>query len=350
MQKRTAVEMQRRAETAVHIIKEGVSEDGPGMAYLIAHQGKTLVSGGIGKAHLEWNIPMTADTVSRLGSISKPITAIAILQLVEQGQLELDKPVATYAPNLPAHMGAATMRQILSHRSGIAEHAFDESLIPFIWQPMTTEKIIELQEGKPQDFEPGTKYEYVNFNYVLAAHVVEKVTEKSFVEFANQEIFAANNLHHSHYDQNEAIIPHRADFYTEQDGVVVNAAAVDMSHVSAAGALLSSANDMAKWAQLLVDGQLVNKATLEAAWTPLPLSDGTPTSYGLGFNMEEMAGERIIWHTGMTPGAHAAFELAPESEVFIILLSNGFHLPSTGKLADEMMMVMLTGALPESDN
>lgn len=102
--------------------------------------------------------------------------------------------------------------------------------------------------------------------------------------------------------------------------------------MSAAGALLSSVTDMAQWMKLLVTIKLVSNETRQDAWTAKPLPDGSPTSYGLGFNIEEMAGEPLIWHTGLTPGSQAAFEYATESEIFIVLLGNGFHLPSTGSL------------------
>lgn len=348
MKNRSLESLSQRASIAVDLVKNTFASNAPGAAYLISYQGKTLESGGVGKANLEWNLSNTENTVFRLGSISKPITAIAILQLAERGKLNLDQPISIYAPDLPAHMGAVSMRQILSHRSGLAEHAFDESLMPFIWQPMTTNKIIELQDGKPKDFEPGTEYAYVNFNYVIAAHIVEQITSQSFVDFANNEIFAANDMENSHYDEHDPIIPNRAEFYDQHDGVVKNSADIDMSHVSAAGALLSSATDMGHWAQYLVDGKLVSPALLAEAWTPAPLPDGSPTKYGLGFNVEEMEGERVIWHTGLTPGAQAAFDLAPDSEIFIILLSNGFHLPNTGKLVDDMMKIMLTASQSES--
>ena len=333
--------VEKRVERAVALLEERYDSGGPGVAYAVTWRGETMASGGIGYADLEWGVAATDSTVMRIGSLSKSITAIGVLQLVEEGRLDLDAPVSRYAPDLPAHLGGVTMRQLLSHRSGIAEHAFDEALIPYIWQPMTTEQIIETQAGKPVMFPPGTDYEYVNFNYVVVAHVVENITGRSFVDWVNEEIFAANGLRDSHYDENARVIRNRAAFYTEQEGQVVHAAAIDMSHVSAAGALLSSARDMASWAHSLSAGELVATDLLTEAWEPAPLPNGEPTTYGLGFNVGSLGGERLIWHTGLTPGGQGAFGLAPDSEVFFVVLSNGFHLPRTGELMTDVMTILL---------
>jgi len=112
---------------------------------------------------------------------------------------------------------------------------------------------------------------------------------------------------------------------------------------------MSSAMDMARWSQLLAENKLISKTALAEAWTPAPLPDGTATEYGLGFNVSELAGERLIWHNGLTPGSQSAFGYTPESGIFIAVLSNGFYLPSTTKLMEEMMTIMVTGALPDMD-
>ncbi len=338
--------MAERAKMAASHATQAYDSENPGAAWLIAYKGKTLVSGAVGRADMEWDLPLTEDTVFRLGSISKTITAVGVLQLVEKGLIDLDLPIVTYAPDLPPLIGAVTMRQLMSHRSGLAEHAWNPALLEFIWQPMTTEKIIDLQKEFAIDFAPGEKYNYVNFNYVVVAHVIEKVTGRSYVDFINTDIFAANQLWDSHYDWHNTIIPRRAEFYDEKDGQIQNAADIDLSHVSAAGALMSSISDMARWAQLLIGGTLISEASLAKAWTPAPLPDGTPTTYGLGFNVAELVGKRQIWHSGLTPGSQAAFCIIPEDDLFVVVLSNGFYLPNTTTLMDEMTTIMLTGSLP----
>ncbi len=339
----------QRAKLAATRAIETYDETGPGAAYVVAKNGEILVSGGVGIADMEWGSQITDDTVFRLGSISKTITAVAVMQLVEEGLIDLDRKIAVYAPNLPQQMGAVTMRQLMSHRSGLAEHAWNPDLLPFIWQPVTTQQMIDLQKDVPIDFAPGEKYSYVNFNYVVVAHIIEHVSGKTYVDFINER-FAAQEMYNSHYDWHDTIIPGRAEFYDKRDGVILNSQEVDLTHVSAAGALMSSAKDMAHWAGLLAGNELVSEAALAETRTPAPLPDGTPTKYGLGFNIGELAGEQLIWHNGLTPGSQSAFGIAPDQGLFVAVLSNGFYLPSTTTLMDEMMAIMLTGALPEAES
>ena len=119
-----------RTVEAIKLLKDKYPNNEPGLSYLIAHKGKVLASGGIGIANMDWNISLTDKTLLRLGSISKSITSIAVLKLVEEGKLDLDVPISTYATELPNLMGMPTLRQLLSHRSGLADHAFDKELIP----------------------------------------------------------------------------------------------------------------------------------------------------------------------------------------------------------------------------
>jgi CubicO group peptidase (beta-lactamase class C family) len=343
----TKKHMIERAHSAISLLQDRYDEDEPGAAYLISYRGEVLLAGGIGKANMEWGLNLDDSTSMRLGSMSKPITATAVLALVEKGLLDLDLPIAKYTDAIPAHMGNVTLRQMLSHRSGLPEHAFDEALIPYIWQPMSTEKVIELQAEKPLQFEPGSQYAYSNFNYVVVANVLEHVLSKSYIEFINSDVFDSLGMQNSYYDELNRVIPNRASFYHSDDKGLANAAAIDLSHVSAAGALLASVSDMSHWINNLVDGKVVSRDTLEQAWTPRELPDGSTTAYGLGFNVSKMVDERIVWHTGLTPGAQGAFSYATESDIFVIILSNVFYWPAdSGELVDAMMHVMLSGQSP----
>lgn len=336
--------LQTRAEQTAVYLANAYDLEGPGAAFIVTQGRETLASGAVGHADVEWGIPNDQDTVFRLGSISKSVTAIAVLDLVEQGVLDLDAPVSAYAPSLPTVIGDVTLRQLMSHRSGLAEHAFNPALLEFIWLPMTTDKVIELQADAPASFAPGERYEYVNFNYVVVAHVIEKATGQSFVDYINGDLFARHRISGAHYDEHDRIIPKRAEFYTEKDGALINAADIDMSHVSAAGALMSSARSLAEWAALLMSGDLVSNASLALAWTAEPLPNGAPTEYGLGFNVATMCGERVLWHTGLTPGAKAGYVIIPGQSLFTAVLSNAFHAPNPYVAMRDAASILLTGA------
>ena len=336
------VPMQERAEQAAVHVRNVYGETGPGAAYLISQSGRVLIAGGVGYANLEWDGEMKSDTPVRIGSLSKPITAIMVVQLAEKGLLDLDKAVRFYAPDLPEQFGAVTMRQYLSHRSGVKDLLIDPALLEHVWLPITTDELIELAKDAPSSFPPGKKYEYVNFNYVIVAHVIEKVMGQSY-EDAIASFFDVNGMTNSHFDAHSAVIKNRAAAYELRNGDVLNVPGLDLSHLSGAGGLLSSAQDLNRWIALLVDGDLISKKNLNEVWTPQPLPDGTPTTYALGFNEREFCGKRVIWHTGLAPGGQAAFMLAPDQGLFTVVLSNAYNTPNTGKLSREMMAVMLTG-------
>ncbi|WP_428407780.1 serine hydrolase domain-containing protein [Hyphococcus sp.] len=332
----------QRAETAAAIVRETYDPAGPGAAYLLSKNGDVLVAGAVGYANLEWDAEMKPDTPVRIGSLSKPITAVMVLQLVEEGLVELDRPIAAYAPDLPDQFGAVTLRQLLSHRSGLADFLSDPALMEHIWLPITTDKLIDLARDAPASSPPGTKYEYVNFNYVLVAHVIEKITGRPYRD-AVDSFFDETGMTNSHFDAHDAIIENRAAAYELRDGGVFNTPGLDMSHVSAAGALLSSAEDLNRWIMLLTAEELIGRESLDMAWTPEPLPEGEATAYGLGFNVREFCGARTIWHTGLAPGGQASFMLAPEKGLFAIVLSNAYNTPNTGKLTRRMFAMLLTG-------
>ena len=332
-----------RAQKAMRYLTERYQGDGPGAAFIISRKDEYFESGVVGLADIEWNVPIDADTVFRLGSISKTITAVAVLELVEKEMLNLDVAVSAYAPDLPSQIGAVTLRQLMSHRSGLAEHAWNPALLEFIWFPMTTDQIIALEKDKPITFQPGQRYEYVNFNYVVVAHVIEKVTGQSFKDYANNEVFGKLGIANAHYAEHDAIIPRRAEFYDFREERLINAADIDLSHVSAAGALISSLNGFYQWLSMLVTEEIISSDMIDEAWTAKPLPDGTPTQYGLGFNVRSLCGEEIVWHSGLTPGAQAVFGFAPASQTTVIIFTNSFHAPNTSAAMRNVMSILMTG-------
>jgi CubicO group peptidase (beta-lactamase class C family) len=322
-------------------IAERYPDDGTGLSVLISVNGQEQFVINRGMANLEWNMPNDTDVAYRLGSISKPLTAIALLSMEEQGNIDLGAPVGTYISDLPPHMARVTVIQLMSHTSGLADHAFNDELLPFIRSGMTVPQVIDMQRDVPANFEPGAQYEYSNFNYTLLGYLIEVVSGMPYSDYMEQTVFAAHGMAYSASDDRREIVPHRAQNYTVEDGIFLHAENVDMSHVGAAGQLLSSPADLAHWFDLLMNDALVSAASRERAWTAVTPTNGEPGGYGLGFNVSERNGRRFIWHTGLTPGAHGAVGTYPDEGIVIVILGNGFHLPSTGAamrwMADEVV-------------
>ena len=316
--------------------------DVPGASVLVTCNGQTVFSYNAGMANIEWRQPISGDTSFRLGSISKPLTTVAILQLAEQGKVDIDQPVSAYVPLLPDYMKPVTVRRLMNHTSGLPDILLTPALVPFARDWVSIHQVIGMQANTPPRSAPGERYEYSNFNYVLLAALIESVTGSRYSDYMDEAVFGELGMTRSHYDRRRAILPERAQGYElSQFGTLLHSENVDASHASAAGALLSSANDLARWLQMLADGQLLEAATRDDAWSPQATSGGEPTNYGLGFNTTIENGRRVIWHNGLASGFQAAFSIYPDHGLIVVVLSNGFHLPNTTASMDQVAAILL---------
>jgi len=314
----------------------------PGAAVLIMQGSDVLLAEGFGLADLESLSSVTADTSFRLGSITKPFTAVAVLQLVEAGQVQLDQPIAVYLPDLPGVLGQPTVRQLLSHTSGLPDH-FSLPQIPAIMRnPATPEDITGWMADAELQFEPGTRWSYSNFNYVLLGRLIEALDAqgRDYATYIEEEIFRPLGMENSHYDRQTAVIARRARGYDHDGANPINTLTVETSLAYAAGALMSSANDMALFTNALRGDQLLSDASKAEAWTAVTLPGGASTDYGLGFNVSTFLDERVIWHNGSINGFQAAWVHMPASDRTVTVLSNGYYLPNTTAAARRILAEM----------
>jgi len=314
----------------------------PGAAVLVTCNGKTIFSYDGGMANIEWRQPISSDTSFRLGSISKPLTSIAILQLAEQGKIDIDKPISAYVPLLPDYMRPVTVRQLMSHTSGLPDILLTPALIPLARDWVSIYQVIGMQANTPARSAPGERFEYSNFNYVLLAALIEAVTGSQYSDYMDEAVFKSLDMTRSHYDRRRAILAERAQGYElDPFGTLLHSENIDASHASAAGALISSANDLARWSHLLLTGEMLEAETLDEAWSPQAIPGGQPSSYGLGFNISWENGRRVIWHNGLASGFQAAFSIYPDDGLIVVVLSNGFHLPNTTAAMDRVAAIFL---------
>ena len=315
----------------------------PGAAVLVTCNGKPVFSYNAGMANIEWRQPISSDTSFRLGSISKPLTAVAILQLAERGEVDLDKPIADYVPLLPDYMRPVTVRQLMTHTNGMPDILLTPALIPLARDWVSIYQVIGMQGNTPARSAPGERFEYSNFNYILLAALIEAVTGRQYSDYMDEAVFKSLDMTRSHYDRRRTILEERAEGYElDQFGNLLHSENIDASHASAAGALLSSANDLAMWSHLLTTAQLLKTQTRDEAWTPQATAGGEPSSYGLGFNISIENGRRVIWHNGLASGFQSAFSIYPDHGLIVVVLSNGFHLPSTTTAMDRVAAIFLS--------
>jgi serine beta-lactamase-like protein LACTB len=298
----------------------------PGVGAAVVLDGEPLWSEGFGMADLENYSPATSSTLFRLGSISKPITATAILQLWERGKLDLDAPVQKYCPAFPEKEWPITTRQLLGHLGGIRHYNADgrgdipeDSARHFA----SMQESLQIFAGDPLVAKPGTKFNYSTYGYTLAGCVLEGAGAEKFVDFVRKNIFQPAGMEQTRDDDFFALIPHRTRWYhKDKAGIVRNAGVLDSSYKIPGGGLISSADDMARFEAAILADKLLQRSTRDLMWTSLKTADGKATGYGLGWGIEDKFGLHILAHTGGQQGTSTAFAVVPERRAGVVVLTN----------------------------
>lgn len=304
------------------MIQEELRKNGaPGAAVAIEQDGKVVFAKGFGYADVENKVPFTAQTVSRIGSISKTFTALALMQLVEQGKVKLDDEVQVYVPSFPKKSAPITLRQLLGHQGGIRHYRGDEMLSAKHYD--SVEAALAIFKDDPLIAEPGTKYSYTTYGYNLLSRVVEAASGMSFGDYLQQRIFTPLGLKQTYLDDPGTLIPQRARYYTKpQTGPLRNAPAVDQSNKWGGGGLVSTVEDLLRYAASYDAASLLKADMIKLMFTPQNTRDGKPTTYGLGWTNTLEDGRRRIEHTGGSVGATSALALYPEQRTKIVVLVN----------------------------
>jgi CubicO group peptidase (beta-lactamase class C family) len=320
----------------------------PGAGMMVLDGDETVLLAAAGLADLEWQVPATAETSFRVGSLSKPLTAIAILRRVSGGVLDIDRPVGDYLPDLPDALGRPTLAQLLSHTSGLPDHFQLPDAPAIMRNPTTPGAIVERMRDAEPLFPPGERWAYSNFNYVLLGLVLEATDPagRDYGRIIEEDIFAPLGMTDSHYDRQAAVLPRRARGYDHDGERVLNTVTFDPSHAYAAGALMMSAADMVRLSRALLDGDLLSDAMRARAWRETTGPDGQGYGYGLGFNTGTLMGERVIWHNGSINGFQAAWLMLPERGRAVAVLSNGYYRPNTTAMARRVLALLAGRRLP----
>lgn len=291
----------------------------PGLSCAIAVGAEMPFRRGFGLADVENDTPATPQTVYRLGSISKPVTAVLAMQLAEAGQLDLDADVHTLVPAWPEKPWPVTTRQLLAHLGGVRHYRGEsESTVHYGTQTAALERFA----ADPLLHEPGTKYSYSTYGYNLIAAVVEAKTKKSFAMVVKDNIAGPCAAPTLQDDDVRRIVRGRAQGYVRTDGVLQNSELMDSSYKLGGGGLCASAEDLARFAQALIAGRLVKPATLQAMWTRQRTKDGEEITYGLGFRVDRENGRLVVSHSGAQSRVTTMLYALPEQKVAVVVLCN----------------------------
>ena len=279
---------------------EMVRQRVPGLAMAVVRNGVLVRAQGYGSANLEHNVPVTAATVFQSGSVGKQFTATLIMQLIGEGKLSLDDRLAKFFPSGPATWREITIRQLLSHTSGISEKFYEKVDLHLEYADSTVARIIGEQ---PLDFAPGSRWKYSNPAYVMLGYVIEQVTGRFYGNLLEERIFGPLGMTTAMIIDESAIVPNRAAGYETVGGTIVNQAWVSRKfNTTADGALYLTVLDLAKWDAALYGDRVLPPAALTQMWTPIRLNDGTTHPYGFGWSLGNVNGHRIIEHGGAWQG------------------------------------------------
>jgi CubicO group peptidase (beta-lactamase class C family) len=295
----------------------------PGAQIAVSRGGRLVWSESFGCADLELDVPVGKATRLRIGSVSKPLTAAAIGVLVEEGRLDLDAPVQKYVPDFPKKAWPITTRQLAGHIAGVRHYEGREFSIRDHYDSVRAGLVVFEKDALL--FEPGTKFSYSSYGWNLVSAVIEGASGESFLAFMDKRVFGPAGMAHTSADQVTPIIPGRARFYTrdEATGAVINADFVDNSLKWAGGGFLSTAEDLVRFANALLEGRLVKPETVRLLWTSMKTNDGKDTDYGIGWTVDRDAkGRRRVRHSGGAQGGTANLVIYPEERLVVALLVN----------------------------
>jgi serine beta-lactamase-like protein LACTB len=316
----------------------------PGISVAVVQDGELVWSAGFGMADLENFVPATPSTLFRLGSISKPITATAILQLSERGKLDLDAEVQKYCPAFPKKEWPITTRELLGHLGGIRHYnpdgmgdIPDDSAKHFA----SMEESLQIFASDPLVAKPGTKFHYSTYGYTVLGCVLEGAASEKYVDYVKEKVFEPAGMAETQADNFFAVVQHRTRWYhKDKSGVVQNAGVLDSSYKIPGGGLISSADDMARFEIAIMTNKLLKPTTRDLMWTPQKAVDGSQNGYALGWGTQKKYGLALVEHTGGQQGTSTSIILVPERRAGIVVLANMDNIDSAA-LSTEILKIVL---------
>lgn len=339
----------KRTQIEAAVSKFMSSTHVPGLSVAVVENGEYEWAGGFGFADLENNAPASEYTLFRLASISKSLTAVGAMELVERGKLDLDAPIQKYCPAFPQKSGTITTREVMGHLGGIRHYKSDSQEDAEVGNTRHFDNPIQagVDFFKNDDLvaAPGSHFHYSTQGYTLVGCAIEGAAGTKYTEFMQQNVFGPAGMQHTRADDRFAIIPYRTRYYQKtKDGSVENADFLDSSYKIPGGGWLSSAEDMARFEVAILQDKLIKRSTRDLMWTPLKPSDGSKDDYGLGWGKSDESGLVAVGHNGGQQGTSTAFLIAPDQRAGVVVLTNMEGIGASD-LAQEILRI-LVGATP----
>ena len=329
--------------------------DQPGAAVLVSKGDRILLRRGYGMADLGKALPIQPGMVFRLGSITKQFTAAAIMMLVDAGKVSLGDDLRKWVPEYPGHGGTViTVEHLLTHTAGVPSYTDQPGFIGLSRKDLTHAELLATFKDLPLDFPPGDRMKYSNSGYYLLGMVIEKASGKSYAQFVAEKIFKPLGMAHTRYGDNDAVMPGGVRGYlgrydqgsaggqggqggrgrqggqggqgttqgAKEDSKAHLAEAISMKPPFAAGALISTVDDLALWDSAIAAGKLLKKESWRRVFAPMKLKDGSLSQYGYGWQLANYEGHRIQSHSGGIPGFATSICRMPDDQVVVTILCN----------------------------
>lgn len=292
----------------------------PATGVALVRDGKVVLAKGYGAADVEAGTAANENTAFQIASVTKQFTAAGIMLLIEEGKLKLDDTLSKYVPDGSVKWGGVTIRQLLNQISGIPNYTAGGKLVGE--KSYTKAEILGLVKDLPLEFEPGTKWAYSNTNYFLLGMVIEKVSGKSYPDFMSERIFKPLGMTSTAVNTSGSKIKNAAAGYELAGGKWRKVELVDPSQPFAAGAIVSTPADMAKWALAVEEGKLLKKSSWDEAFATGKLVDGKPSSYGFGWRMGNLGETVFMGHSGGINGFGSFIARFPAENLSVVVLAN----------------------------
>ena len=297
----------------------------PGVSLAVMRDGKIIKAAGYGLANIELNVPVTPRSVFHTESVGKTFTAVGVLILVEEGKVGLDNKITKYIPESPAAWRDVTVRQLLTHTSGIPDYVgeFDGKSLVDLQKNYSEDEVIQIIARQPLDFQPGEKRVYSNSGYVILGALIRHITGKNWADFLQERIFGPLGMTSTRVISEADIIPNRTSGYHLVNGQWKNTDWVAPSlNTLADGTLYTNVLDMAKWDEALSTEKILKRTTLDQMWIPITLNSGASFPQGLCFRIDNVNGHRLAWKDGEFQGYTTIMSRYLDDHLSIVVLTN----------------------------
>jgi CubicO group peptidase (beta-lactamase class C family) len=295
----------------------------PGLAVCVSTKDKVLWAQGFGYADIENKVPITLQSKFRIGSISKTLTALALGKLIDESGIQFSDPVQKYVPYFPEKKYPITIYQLASHTAGIRDYNYRNGEYVSDKNYSSVKEAISIFKDDTLIFQPGTKYSYSTYGYVLLSAVIEGTTHMDYLSYMHDQVFTPMGLLNTVPDFNDSIISNRVKFYDESSGKIVNGYHVNNSNKWAGGGFLSTPLDLVHMSQNLLKHQFIGDSTVQKIWSESTLLNGEKIAYGIGWKLDKDKLQRkYVYHGGSSIGGRAFLLVYPKEQLIIAITCN----------------------------